>query len=580
MRHFGDITKLNGAELPAVDVITGGSPCQNLSVAGNREGLAGEQSKLFLEQVRIVKEMREEDIRNGRTQQTARPRWMVWENVPGALSSSGKGLPKGEDFKAVLEEIVGIVEEDVPDLRTVVQGGWTNSGCVYSGVETWSIAWRIHDGQFWGKTIRDGDTGDVLEMGTPQRRRRISLVADYGGMSAPEILFEQAGRSGDFVEKREEGKEASSGTGESTESSGKTGVAANLIAAYGFEPGVAKRLDPENRFVPEKAPTLRATMGDNQTAVVVLNDQGGSIMNVTEDVTATLRSQEHGHQPLVAAFSAGQGSKARTLGYHAEVSPSLKSTLSGGNTVPSVVTYDARGNGDGQTVCTITGDHENRVTDYTALCIGNGQLNQISMAERANTLDTMHDQQAVMVSSVDCRNLCENEEVSATLQAKSNGGYSLNYQNPIHLMYAVDETKTIRRLTPLECERLQGYPDFWTLIGEFDSYSTWKDEDGNEYPIEVYKYTDDDGKKHKVSDTARYRALGNSICLPYWHWLLQRISNQYEGTPTLGSLFDGIGGFPLCWERINGKGTAVWASEIEPFCVAVTKHHFPEEETA
>ena len=118
-------------------------------------------------------------------------------------------------------------------------------------------------------------------------------------------------------------------------------------------------------------------------------------------------------------------------------------------------------------------------------------------------------------------------------------------------------TSIVRRLTPLECERLQGYPDSWTDIGE---------------------WTDSKGKRHKDADSPRYKALGNSIALPFWFWLLRRISAQYERPATLGSLFDGIGGFPLCWERCNGKGTARWASEIEEFPIAVTKLRFPEED--
>ena len=118
----------------------------------------------------------------------------------------------------------------------------------------------------------------------------------------------------------------------------------------------------------------------------------------------------------------------------------------------------------------------------------------------------------------------------------------------------MDKTEyVVRRLTPRECERLQGFPDDWTDIGD---------------------WIDSKGKLHKASDTPRYRALGNSIALPFWFYLLRRISAQYERPATMGSLFDGIGGFPLCWERCNGKGTAIWASEIEEFCIAVTKKHF------
>lgn len=150
--------------------------------------------------------------------------------------------------------------------------------------------------------------------------------------------------------------------------------------------------------------------------------------------------------------------------------------------------------------------------------------------------------------------------------------------------------QVVRRLTPLECERLQGYPDNYTLIGEPEEvevkdYETTYDEDGNEtgkrligtHKEVAYFYTDANGKKKRCTDSARYKALGNSIALPFWFYLLRRISAQYERPATLGSLFDGIGGFPLCWERCNGKGTAVWASEIEEFPIAVTKKHFPEE---
>lgn len=154
-----------------------------------------------------------------------------------------------------------------------------------------------------------------------------------------------------------------------------------------------------------------------------------------------------------------------------------------------------------------------------------------------------------------------------------------------------DMETVVRRLTPLECEKLQGYPDGWTLIGEPEEvevkdYKRTYDADGNEVPKELigthkeieYFYTDENGKKKKCSDSARYKALGNSIALPFWFYLLRRISAQYERPATLGSLFDGIGGFPYCWEKCNGTGTARWASEIEEFCIAVTTKHFGDEE--
>lgn len=160
----------------------------------------------------------------------------------------------------------------------------------------------------------------------------------------------------------------------------------------------------------------------------------------------------------------------------------------------------------------------------------------------------MHDQQAVLCAAVDCRHGTENTEVNGTLQAKSNGGYSCNMQN------VVRQKHCIRRLAPLECERLQGYPDFWTDIGA---------------------WTDSRGKTHKEStDAARYKALGNSIALPPWRYVLQKLSLCCGGDWTMASLFDGIGGFPLIWEQLNGAGACLWASEIEEFPIAVTKYHF------
>ena len=166
-------------------------------------------------------------------------------------------------------------------------------------------------------------------------------------------------------------------------------------------------------------------------------------------------------------------------------------------------------------------------------CIGNGQVHQ-DMAETAGALNCMHDQQAIL---------------------QIGGGEENNMDT------------AVRRLTPTECERLQGFPDSWTAIGE------WDPETQERY------YIDSSGKRRKVTDSARYKALGNSIAIPFWFYLLRRIAAQYERPATLGSLFDGIGGFPYCWEMCNGKGTAIWASEIEEFPVAVTKEHFPDDQT-
>lgn len=186
LKHLGDITKIDGHNVPIVDIVTGGSPCQDLSVAGKRAGLDGERSGLFMEQVRLFKEMRDECIRQLRMRgadvnvRSIRPRFFVWENVPGAFSSN-----KGEDFRVVLEEVCRIADKDATVPRPE-KGKWSTSGCIMG--DGYSVAWRLHDAQFWG---------------VPQRRKRISLVADFAGERAPKILFESKSLSGDFEQSGE-----------------------------------------------------------------------------------------------------------------------------------------------------------------------------------------------------------------------------------------------------------------------------------------------------------------------------------------------------------------------------------------
>ncbi|MBR3321437.1 MAG: DNA cytosine methyltransferase [Exiguobacterium sp.] len=180
MKHLGDITQIDGGQIPVVDCITFGAPCQDISVAGKRKGMLhvthGDEettrSGLFYEAIRIVKEMREHDRASGRSAFLVRPRYVVYENVPGALSSN-----QGKDFQAVLTEIVRIADPNAPDVP-MPEKKWAWSGCLYDDMGGWSVAWRIHDAQFWG---------------VPQRRKRIAVVADFGGLSAPEILFERKG---------------------------------------------------------------------------------------------------------------------------------------------------------------------------------------------------------------------------------------------------------------------------------------------------------------------------------------------------------------------------------------------------
>ena len=182
MKQLGSVTDIDGGAVEPVDIISFGSPCQDLSVAGKQLGIhEGQRSNLFFEAVRIIKEMRKADEARGRTGKSIRPRFAVWENVPGAFSSNG-----GADFQAVLEETAKVAQGDarIPRLEK-----WPPSGCIMGN--GWSIAWRVHDAQFWG---------------VPQRRKRIALVADFGGERAPEILFERKGLSGDIEESGTEGQ--------------------------------------------------------------------------------------------------------------------------------------------------------------------------------------------------------------------------------------------------------------------------------------------------------------------------------------------------------------------------------------
>lgn len=203
-----------------------------------------------------------------------------------------------------------------------------------------------------------------------------------------------------------------------------------------------------------------------------------------------------------------------------EVAPSLQARMgTGGNQVPP--TYQMQGFGD------------YREGDVASSC---------KQRDFKDSTD--------LVCAVDCRNFCEGGETNGTLQSNSNGGISYNLQNTVRTGMIV------RRLTPMECERLQGYPDGWTDIGE---------------------WMDSKGKRHKDADSPRYKALGNSIALPFWQWLIDRMAAYLPEGATMGSLFDGIGGFPLCWQRTHGDGTAKWASEIEQFPIAVTKLRFGED---
>lgn len=307
----------------------------------------------------------------------------------------------------------------------------------------------------------------------------------------------------------------------------------------------------------DKSGTLGTS--NDQTIFCMATQQGGAEVR-SDDRAPTLTAaagMSGNNQPVIcAAFKAGQGVKAHGIGYAEECAPTLGAVSSGTNQCPSVLIFDRAQITSPNNRSAVGPDKPcpalhtfGEVPAVAYQMQGFGDYREGDVASSCKQRD-YKDSTDLVVSSVDCRNFTEGGEINGTLQAKESGGQSLNLQNTVRTGMIV------RRLTPMECERLQGYPDGWTDIGE------WRDSKG---------------KLRKPSDSPRYKALGNSIALPFWDFLAKRISAQYLRPVTMGSLFDGIGGFPLVFERHNGNGTARWASEIEEFPIAVTKLRFGED---
>lgn len=439
-------------------------------------------------------------------------------------------------------------------------GRWSKAGAIAGN--GWSLAWRQLDAQHWG---------------VPQRRKRIALVADFGGQRASEILFERTSLS----RHPDEGIP----TWKSVARLAKNCVAGNdrVVAEGGRNAAYTLKIRSgcagggKGALVQtEKTGTL-STLQD-QTLFQPVYCLAGNIIDrsetaganglgVKEDKSYTLNTVDrpavaYSINPLASnsmkSANPHSGFNETNVSRTLDCSDQNPAKNQGGLAIVQASVFDARGNGDGQIVPTITGDHESRITDYTAIAvdlyngamtgdtatsitcrsiashsgpqvmesygIGNGQAHSSVTKEKSGTLDTMHDAQAVAIE---------------------------------HMELPKKIAWIVRRLTPTECERLQGYPDGWTDIGE---------------------WTDTKGKKHKAADSPRYKALGNSIALPQWFWIVQKMKPYMGDGAKLGSLFDGIGGFPLVWETTYGAGTAAWASEIEEFPIAVTKKWFGEKE--
>ena len=491
MIHLGDITKINGSAVEPVNVIIGGSPCQDLSIAGGRAGLAGERSGLFMEQIRLITEMRDADAARGRTGRSIRPRWMVWENVPGAFSSN-----KGADFAAVLHETIKIICPQAPAV-SVPKHGWPTAGCLTDAGGKWILAWRVFDAQFWG---------------VPQRRKRIALICDFGGLTAPEILFERQGVPGYSPPC---GAPWQTFTADTPGGSGTT--SAYRIGAY-YSAGMLSP-NPQAGIIPAD---ISCTLDCNGGAPT---SQQGGVCIVQHPIAIPVESH-----PQDCRVKLSEDGTVQTL--------SGKMGTGGGN-VPLMlqerIAYGCEGGGKGALI---------QAEKSGTLCPSNDQ----TLFAMQHFEDYTQKSVAHSLKGHDCKDVTD-------LVVLAERGQSLNCVPHIR------QGLFVRRLTPLECERLQGYPDGWTDIGDWTK-------------------TDKKGKSRMVSsaDSLRYKALGNSIALPPWAYVLTRLSLCAAEEPTMASLFDGIGGFPLIWEWLNGKGTCLWASEIEDFPIAVTKEHFPDED--
>ena len=526
VRHFGDVSSLDGATMPPVDVITFGSPCQDMSLAGRRAGLDGERSVLFYQAIRIVREMRE-------ATHGEKPRFIVWENVPGAFSSNG-----GQDFKAVLEAVIHIKEPSAA-VPSPEKGRWRYAD-LFLG-DGWSVAYRVLDAQYWG---------------VAQRRRRVFLVADFGSERAGDILFERKSLQG------HPGKGETPRTGASGDTEDGTGA----------------------------------------DGVWCLSPQGSSDVYLTRNKAGTLVAQDHGHHPavLAAGFSTGDSASARSIGYGEEVSPTLRTgavpaalffdnhpqdsrcngplpvagTVSaqygtGGNNQPLVLTQDAdedvytlkircgkEGGGKGalwQTEKSFTLATNNDQTLFVPRAFGIGAYNSLAWlsenpragiyeADKARTLDQSGGNPSAQqggMAIVDTFAMTVGDfmqiekEMTPPLMAR-------DYKDPIVVNEPeVPRPYRVRRLMPLECGRLQGFPDGWcddlgTDEPDDEDIAFWTDVFETHRRIVTHSGKPKTEKqlvrwlKQPHTDSAEYRMWGNGVALPCVFFVMAGIAKLNE----------------------------------------------------
>ena len=432
VKHLGDIKDINGSEIEHVDIISFGSPCQDLSIAGKRAGLEGEKSNLFYEAIRVIKEMRCNS--NGKY-----PRYLLWENVPGAFSSN-----KGEDFRCVLEEITRIKDSTVKFSRP---SRWQSAGEILG--DNFSLAWRVLDSKYFG---------------VPQRRRRIFLVADLDGGSSREILFEQKSLSGDTSE--------------------------------GYEK--------------EKRNTRAIKEGFNKT--ICLNDQGGERMDFYSDGSGTLRASG-GIAPFVFE---NHSQDSRYKGPLKETQTLASNLGQGANNQPFVV-YDIR-----------------QTSESTK-----NERHNIYECDVSRTIDTSGNtptrNQGGVAIVEDIYTMSKNSHFTKADKNISSPLLATDYKDP-----PLVNQRLVRRLTPKECGRLQGFPDYWCDNLEIENptdedLSFWREVFDKDAEIKGLKKKKTDKQilkwlKNPHTDSAEYKMWGNGIALPCAIYIFKRLINTANKT--------------------------------------------------
>jgi DNA (cytosine-5)-methyltransferase 1 len=518
MKHLGDINKLNGADLEPVTIIAGGSPCQDMSIAGKREGLDGSRSNLFREQIRIVKEMRESDRAAGRTGKQIRPRYMVWENVPGAFSSN-----KGKDFQAVLQEIVSITDEE-SNVPLPPKGKWQTAGCIMG--DHFSIAWRVLDAQYWG---------------VPQRRKRIYLVADFGGNTAPKILFEREGLSGNFTESREAWQRTAGDIKTGTHKAGTDDVECYDISdrrrvadKSEVSPTLTTKMGTGGNNVPivlENHPQdCRVTIaedGNVPTLTSRMGTGGGNVPMIMNEVRAVdQRNLSLGNDKSETLHGSGHGSSVGTIiepmALHITQDPTVfegkAPCLTQGNPKTGQATVG---------VAIPIADKATRYKGGGSTRNNDGSANGLGIGEPgapANTL-TAADRHGVACFAQQAIGEYEESEKASCLKRR-------DYKDSTDLILW---EYIIRRLTPLECCRLQGFPDNWAEeLGITEP--TQEDIDHWREVFRTQMEAMGESKKEKAdnqickwlkdpeSDSAKYKMWGNGIALPCAMFVMEGIA--------------------------------------------------------